>query len=938
MRTAAAVVLCVFLIGTQAAVGLTFGKNKVITKDYHWQLLQTEHFDLYYYDESEPLVKKAEKYLERAYVRVTSRLDTQAERAPFFLYADHNEFEETNIVDVGEGTGGVTEAFKNRFLIFNDGSQEWLDHVITHEFTHVVEFNVLNEGFWKSARLLRLIFYPLWMMEGLAEYTTGDVDKTERDMVLRDAAISDRFFPLPHLHNFSHLKPNQVTQAYKQGEAALKFLAEEYGPEKVPALLKAFRIKFDSTAALQDLIGLDLFEFDKKYRAYWKDYYSEQARGRQEPTVYGDRLTFSPDKIPRFNTSPALSPDGKTLAYLSSWTGTPQVFLMDIATRKSWAVAGRQFSKIEYISSRGRALSFSPDGRTLVFVGEKGQREYLYFYDISRRKLRRHKIKDLKAMSSPAFSPDGNTVALVGLQNGFSDLYAYRWKEKTLERLTQDERDDASPAFSPDGRWLVYSGEANVEKDGKTVHQRNLYCLDWSDRTIVPLTDMPESAEQPAFSPDGSHVLFTADPDHVRDFYSLDLTSGEILRLTKVLGGNLHAQYSSDGKTILFSSFREGEVNVYSGDRDRFLSEPTPYQSRVKAAPLAQTGPEKADRVSGLGPTRDYRFQASTDLFFPILFYSSTDGLFVSLYWQASELLGNHQLQAYGTYGSADNLLNYRLNYTYRRFRPQLLFGVGGNHFREDLDDTVKRREHFQWTGVEYPFDRFHRMELILLTADRRAQFTQENNRRERERENSYAVSLIRDTSTGQYLVTTRGSRLQLTHEESLRELGGDVRFRNVLGEYHQFVPVWSSSVLAFRFLGLGSEGPDRESFRLGGVDRVRGLSQQRLNHGGSKVAVANTEYRFPIARDLNYYMWYMFPDFFFKSVYGALFTDVGYAWDRERELDRAGWGDLENSVGLGIRIHVFILQLVPLELSFDWAKRTTSTTHVFYFSLGPKF
>src|ERR1044071_1504343 len=154
-----------------------FLNNNVRVDKFEWLHVQTEHFDIYYYKKEEALVPRMAYYLEQAWNEVGDKLNFKVQgRTPFFFYSDHNQFEQTNVVPIGEGTGGVTEAFKNRLLIFNDGSQAWLKHVIPHEFTHVVQFNVLYGGWWKSVRLLKSPFYPLWFMEGMAEYGGGAID------------------------------------------------------------------------------------------------------------------------------------------------------------------------------------------------------------------------------------------------------------------------------------------------------------------------------------------------------------------------------------------------------------------------------------------------------------------------------------------------------------------------------------------------------------------------------------------------------------------------------------------------------------------------------------------------------------------------------------------------------------------------------------------
>src|SRR5262245_39679868 len=97
--------------------------NNVRRDDFKWMTVQTPHFDIYYDKAGERLVPRLANYLEAAWSDVGATYDYYVPgRTPFFFYSSHNQFEETNIVSIGEGTGGVTEAFKNRFLIFNDGS------------------------------------------------------------------------------------------------------------------------------------------------------------------------------------------------------------------------------------------------------------------------------------------------------------------------------------------------------------------------------------------------------------------------------------------------------------------------------------------------------------------------------------------------------------------------------------------------------------------------------------------------------------------------------------------------------------------------------------------------------------------------------------------------------------------------------------------------
>lgn len=935
-------------LGPAPVFSQEFGINQVITKDFDWKRRSTEHFDIYYYPDSEPWVPKAAEYLEKAYQDLSVGLDEKfKQKPPFFLYANVNDFQQSTILAVGDGTGGVTEAFKDRFMVFADGTGQWLEDVVTHELVHVFQFRILLGGFWKSIRIVKTILYPLWVMEGMAEWGTRHQDLAVEHMYLRDAAMTPKgLLSLTKLQNFGHLKPHQITLAYKQGSAAMKFLSREFGKDMPAQVLRLLEQRLEISSVLEDLIGLDLEEFDFKYREYLVRKYTRQARllGLQEPSQYGRKATEQEGKIPQFNVSPVFTPDGRFMAYFSTRLGhPPEIYLKDLKTGKVKKLVGKEFSRIETISlgnftNLSRNLAVSPDGKELAFAAKKNHKDYLYFYDLEKERLSRADIPGFMTLAQPAYSPDGKTLAFSGMKEGFTDIYLYDKDSGRLAPLTQDPEDDQSPSFSPDGSWIVYSSEIEVkaperkedpgfEKEWagashKSEYQRVLYRLSLKDKISQRLPHVGGRSRDPVVSQDGRRILFVSDPEDIYEIYELETQSGEIRRLTRSIGGNFTPAYA-DGGEIAFSSFRGGSVHVYRGPREKFLSEAF---AAVASTRTAEGFP------AALGPERPYRFKASTDLFFPALFYSSEGGLFWSSFWQASDLLGIHTTQSFVNYNSGSNFLNYQGIYRYNRFRPQFVFGASGLNESETFDVSgfdFERRIHQQFIRADYPLDRYHRFEFLLA------------NRLEKERLSGQtvfdeeitrlgAVSFVRDTVTGRWLVATEGSRLRLDLVQTSTAFGANQVYQTRKIEAHKFLHTGGLSAFAVRLVGAESRGRNSRLFNIGGVGGVRGYAARGSQNVDSKVAVGALEWRFPLTTGLDYHLGYIFPDFYFKAVFGTFFTDAGY-------MD-SDPGRLRHSVGFGVRFHTFILQLFPLVLSFDWAKRTTDGGNVFYFYLGPVF
>src|SRR5881397_953417 len=112
-----------------------FGQNKVQYQTFDFRIIQTEHFDVYYYDRERTAALDAARMAERSYARLSKVLNHEfRERKPIILYASQSDFQQTNATDVsGEGTGGVTDFTRNRAVMPFTGAYSDFEHVLQHE-------------------------------------------------------------------------------------------------------------------------------------------------------------------------------------------------------------------------------------------------------------------------------------------------------------------------------------------------------------------------------------------------------------------------------------------------------------------------------------------------------------------------------------------------------------------------------------------------------------------------------------------------------------------------------------------------------------------------------------------------------------------------------------------------------------------------------------
>jgi len=385
----------------------------------------------------------------------------------------------------------------------------------------------------------------------------------------------------------------------------------------------------------------------------------------------------------------------------------------------------------------------------------------------------------------------------------------------------------------------------------------------------------------------------------------------------------------------MFSSFRYGQKRIYMADLDKLRSTVPPPDFEVSAGSAAVTaGISQTPR----GVQKQNRLRVSTDFFLPVVFYSSLDGFYSAFLWQASDFMGNHQFQAVAASAGGIGYLDYQLSYAYLRYRPQLSLNLTGDEYYVDTEKTDRKIENSQSAAVQYPLNRFQQLQLQLTTVDRKeivALGPFETSARSRE--NSALFSFVHNKVDGPYLEAVSGSRLSLQSEFSAEVFGGSYIYQNYMAELDKFFPLGKEHVLGVRMLAGASYGRDAGLFRLGGADRVRGIPNDPSFYG-KRLFLTNIEWRLPIFHNLNYHMWYMFPDFFFKTLYAGLFVDGGVVYNEDIELKNLTIDRWKGSYGLSLRFHTFIIETYDLLLNFQLAQRMDLPGWVFYFSAGTNF
>ncbi|XKE47434.1 Tol-Pal system beta propeller repeat protein TolB [Halomonas organivorans] len=188
--------------------------------------------------------------------------------------------------------------------------------------------------------------------------------------------------------------------------------------------------------------------------------------------------------------SPAWSPDGNKLAYVSFETGRPAIYVQEVAS-------GRR-ARVTSFEGLNSAPAWSPDGRRLAMALSRDGQPEIYVMDLASRNLER--ITDAPSIETePAWSPDGDSLIYTSDRSGGPQIYRHDLRSGEVQRLTFTGDYNARARFAPDGEslFLIHRGG-----NGYRVARQDL-----DNGRLVELGDAGQ-AESPSVAPNGTMVIF----------------------------------------------------------------------------------------------------------------------------------------------------------------------------------------------------------------------------------------------------------------------------------------------------------------------------------------------------------------------------------------------------------------------------------------------
>jgi len=895
-----------------------FGRNKIIYHHFDWRILQTEHFEIYYYPEMRELAEIGARYAEESYTTLERKFNHNIDRRiPLIFYATHAHFQETNTISslIPEGVGGFFEFLKGRVVVPANGSISQFKQVIRHELVHVFTHSMV-ESVLRDHKLMNHPQPPLWFMEGLAEYWSAGWD-SEAEMFIRDAVLNHYLFPLTQMHQISG-----SFLMYKEGQAVMKYIAETWGEDKILQLLENCWTSKLFSEVMKRTLGVDYRGFDEKWLYHLK-------KEKYPLLESGDAARMISRKLTRqgINIKPAYysSGDSQNVVFISNRTGYSNIYRAALTTGEQEAkteilVAGERSPEFESIHLLSSGIDVNEAGE-LAFVSKSGERDRLYVMNIEEKKIiESHAFDELVSLFSPSWSADGRRLFFSGLSfSGRCDLYAFDRRTRQLSRLTDDAFDDRDPALSPDGRFLAFSSDRGA---GGRQGDYHLFLMSLHDRRIHYLTHGSFNDHTPRWSPDSRFLAFTSDRSGTNNLWLArlqqpgDSLSLPLKQITRIVTGALDPAWTRQGD-LLFTAFENFGYHLHWLENPAALFDRCP--DTVQDSLPQQVASWRHERIDGISTIKEFKYKPKYNLDIaqsqitqdPIFGTSGGAQLVIS------DMLGNYQyffLFSNSARSQSELLSSFNVAVSRTDLSRRINSAIGGYHFAgryyNRYDEWFWERRVGGFGALSYPLSKFSRSEASLNLRYSDKEWYARDHRRQALLASQF-FSFIHDNSLWGSSGPVDGQRMNLTLGYTLDVVNSNVNFVSLLFDYRRYFRVSQQITHAVRLWTQINNGREATPFYMGGSWDLRGYRFWRL--WGTKLALVSNELRFPFID--RFIVHFPFGGVTFNGLRGALFVDAGNAWDHRLE-------QVLGSTGFGIRMNLAGMLL----LRFDLGRKFTIT------------
>ncbi|WP_426490267.1 hypothetical protein [Hymenobacter sp. 102] len=614
----AALLLSGLLVGGRAQAQTAqepFGRVRIQYKEFQWQQLSTQNFNIYYYAGGESNARHAAEYAEKELQRITGLIGYYPySKTTIMLYNSVGDLRQSNVglsADKYE-TGGETSLLRlTKVQIAFQGQQTRFKQDLSNRITQVLLNDMMYGGSLKeviqSTYLLQL---PNWFISGASAYAAQGWS-VEMDNYMRTMTKE---------YEGNRTAPFFLRNPELAGQSMWNYIAERYGYTSIQNILNLTRITRDVEVGISSSLNVPYKVFLKDWLGYYRQLNAQPQTPYQE---FADNTSVtSRNRRAVVYSQPVLSPNGQHLAFVQNDQGRYRVLVMDKNGKDRTKIhRGGYKTPDQQVETRLPVLAWRGNGQVAVVEESKGQLTLQLREANGGVPNMLARLKSLlptfgrsnslfgqfSQVTDISYSPDGKSLVFSGVRNGQNDIYLLRAGTRTPEKLTNDVFDDVEPTFLPGGAGIVFSSNRWLDSAGTAkgsfsavVNNFDLYLyhLDGRAQPIEMLANTISNEGRPRALSD-SEVLYVSEESGVRSLYRLPLATRQQQPVTSFLADIKDYDYNATSGTLAVVGTEDGRENVYL-----YPSYPLPTDLKLYKTARQETLEDRSKPAKAAAPNR----------------------------------------------------------------------------------------------------------------------------------------------------------------------------------------------------------------------------------------------------------------------------------------------------------------------------------------------
>jgi len=554
-----------------------------------WETIETENFIIHFHNGTERSAREAAYIAEHVYPSITELYDYKPDSKTIIVMTDYEDY-----------SNGVAYYNFNKMIIsarpadfYLRGSHRWLQNVITHEFTHIVQvgaslkysrfipysaIQVMSYADEKRQDVVygfpnNIISYPIaaeivppWFAEGTAQimYSQAYFDywDSTRDMILRDRVFYNNLLSFDQMHSFGKSGMGHEC-VYNQGFSLVKYIVDNYGEESLGEITSELSkpLQYSMDKALEKTIGISGYSLYDNWKHEIDFIFSEQIKNIKDNKNY---TVIESDGFSNFH--PEWSPLSQKIAFLSDkehdYFGRADLFIYNLSD-----------SSVAKIQSGVRTTPTWINDSLIVYSkrskhNQNGSKFFnLYSYDLTLEE--EQQLTEDMRLISPIFDNKKEQIYAINTYDGTSNIIAGNLDFSSTEQLTDYNNGIQIFSLTLDDSLIIYDAVVN--------HERDLYYFNISTKEDGIYKAENWDVRDPSIS--GQHQVYSTDKNGIFNlYYKNDSEEGYI---TNLIGGAFMPSVSNDGK-IVFSLYENGKFKLALMENIEIIKNHIGYHNNLK--------------------------------------------------------------------------------------------------------------------------------------------------------------------------------------------------------------------------------------------------------------------------------------------------------------------------------------------------------------------